>query len=284
MQRTTIGWCTHTVNPIRARQLSTGKRGHYCEKISKGCTHCYSSGMQPRLFGMPEFQTQRADTTIEVFLYLPALDAVRRRRKPARIFWCDMSDLFGAWVQEDWIAQCFAVMAATPHHTHLILTKRPERMQAWVAAHYPTPLPHVWLGTSVEDQQAADTRIPWLLKTPAGVRFLSVEPLLGPVRLDRLGPWKEPGVACLREVYPLAGLMAIPDSDWDVGRIGWVIVGGESGRIRRPMDLPWLTTVAADCDAARVPLYVKQDGALRPGQQGRIPDALWHRKEFPLPV
>ena len=137
-------------------------------------------------------------------------------------------------------------------HTHLILTKRPERMQAWVSVHYPVPLPHIFLGTSVEDQQTADTRIPWLIQTPAGERFLSVEPLLGPVKLDLTG-------------------------------IGWVIVGAESGPKRRPMDLAWLEAIAAQCDAEYIPLYVKQDGALRPGQQGRIPDALWDRKEFPLP-
>jgi protein gp37 len=283
MAQTTIGWCDHSINPIRARQTSTGKVGHYCEKISKGCTNCYSSQMQPRLFGLPEFQAQRSESTIELFLHEPALVEVRRRRKPTRYFWCDMTDLFGAWVRDDWIAQCFAVMAATSHHIHLVLTKRPERMYAWVKAHYPTPLPHVFLGTSVEDQPAADTRIPGLLKTPASVRFLSVEPLLGPVRLDRLGPWKEPGFACLREVYPLAGLMALPDSDWHVGRIGWVIVGGESGSKCRRMDLAWLEAIAAQCDAEGVPLYVKQASALRPGQQGRIPDALWSRKEFPLP-
>jgi protein gp37 len=145
---------------------------------------------------MPEFQTQRADATREVFLHLPALDAVRRRRKPARIFWCDMTDLFGAWVRDDWIAQCVAVMAATPQHVHLVLTKRPTRLRAWMVAHYPTPLPNVWLGVSVEDQRAADARIPWLMQTPATVRFLSVEPLLSPVRLDRLALWAEPGL-CL---------------------------------------------------------------------------------------
>ena len=284
MQKTTIGWCTHTVNPIRARQRSTGRVGHYCEKISDGCKHCYSSAMQPRLFKLPEFQFQRADADIEVFLHLPELDAVRRRRTPAWIFWCDMSDLFGVWVREEWIAQCFAVMAATPQHTHLVLTKRPERMHAWVKAHYPTPLPNVCLGTSVEDQRAADTRIPWLMQTPAALRFLSVEPLLASVCLDRLGSWQEPGFACPREVYPLVGLMAIPDSDWHVGRIDWVIVGGESGPDRRPMDLECLEAVGTACDAEGVPLYIKQDTALRPGQQGRIPDGLWSRKEFPLPL
>jgi protein gp37 len=151
MGKTTIGWCDHSTNPIRARKRSTSKVGHYCEKISDGCKHCYSSAMQPRLFGMPEFQAQRADADIELFLHPPALEEVRRRRKPTRYFWCDMSDLFGAWVREEWIAQCFAVMAATPQHIHLVLTKRPERMSAWVKTHYPTPLPHVWLGTSVED-------------------------------------------------------------------------------------------------------------------------------------
>src|SRR5262245_2897551 len=134
-------------------------------------------------------------------------------------------------------------------------------MYAWVRTYAPTPLPSIWLGTSVEHQEAADTRIPWLLKTPAAHRFLSVEPLLGPVRLDKLGPWQEPGCACPREVYPFAGLMAIPDSDWDVGSISWVIVGGESGAKRRTMDLTWLEALVVQCAEAGVPLYIKQDSA-----------------------
>jgi len=148
------------------------------------------------------------------------------------------------------------------------------------ATAWPWPLPNVWLGTSVENQATADERIPWLLKTPAALRFVSVEPLLAPLQLEKLGPWHEPGMACPREVYPLAGLMAIPDSDWDVGRIGWAIIGGESGPGFRPMELAWLTDLIDQCRAAHVPVWVKQDAARRPGQQGRIPDE-YFLHEFP---
>lgn len=123
--KTSIEWCTHSLNPIRL-----GK-GHYCEKISPGCKLCYASRLQFR-FGNPEFQDQRGDTS-SVYLNEGTLREPLRMRKPARIFWNDMSDLFGDWVPDDWIDRHFAVMALTPQHTHLVLTKRAKRMREYFA-------------------------------------------------------------------------------------------------------------------------------------------------------
>ncbi len=156
---------------------------------------------------------------VEVYLDEKVLYSLLKRRKPAKVFWCDMSDLFGKWVRREWIDKCFAVMALTPHLTHQILTKRTaemaeyfsdkerliqsidaalysvpggkEKMNEWFYDALPDwtcatgwPLPNVWLGTSVEDQPRADERIPHLLRCPAAVRFLSCEPLLGEIELS----------------------------------------------------------------------------------------------------
>src|SRR5262245_40444774 len=135
MPKTSIQWTDFSTNPIRY-----GK-GHYCQKISPGCAHCYASRLQPR-FGNPEFGGAGGRAPIALtngvtnhdLLWLDpqALAAVLRRRKPTRYFWCDMSDLFGAWVPDEFIDRCFAVMALTRRHTHQILTKRPERMAAYL--------------------------------------------------------------------------------------------------------------------------------------------------------
>jgi len=216
MSATAIQWTDHSQNPIRAK-LKSGAIGHYCEKISSGCANCYASKMQAR-FKMPSFPgAGKRDEDVEIFFDDEKLHEVLRRRKPTKYFWCDMSDMFGSWVPDEWIDKCFATMALTPQHTHQVLTKRPERMaeytrssdvgqrifeaanalcdrtgfsdgwKRWNSGGEHTavwPLPNVWLGTSVEDQKSADGRIPHLLRCQAAVRFLSCEPLLGAIDLS----------------------------------------------------------------------------------------------------
>lgn len=107
----------HSVNPIRFRNIETGKVGHFCEKISAGCKNCYSSTMQkPYLSGL-EFIAENRDKG-ELFLDDAALESVLRRRKPTGYFWCDMTDMFGAWVPDEWIDRCLDVMTMTPRHRH----------------------------------------------------------------------------------------------------------------------------------------------------------------------
>src|SRR5262245_53283923 len=130
MAETSIEWTDHSINPIRAR--TADGVGHYCQKVSPGCANCYASRLQPR-FGMPEFKgTGDPPGDRERFLDESKLAEVLRRKKPTRYFWCDMTDLFGAWVPDEWIDECFSVMGATPQHTHQVLTKRPERMLAYM--------------------------------------------------------------------------------------------------------------------------------------------------------
>ena len=224
------------------------------------------------------------------------LDLPLRWRTPSRIFVNSMSDLFHDLVPYEFLDRVFLTMALARHHQFLVLTKRPERMRAYLtdpatlgrlalllaeaaqrtgmelrAEHVDDGLDgvrlrNVWLGVSVENQHWADVRLPYLLDTPAAVRFLSVEPLLGPVEFSDMGnraDWHE------RFGQPaLAG-------------IDWIIVGGESGPDRREMDPAWLASIAAQADAAGAALFVKQDSGPRSGLQGRIPDALWARKEYP---
>lgn len=135
--------------------------------------------------------------------------------------------------------------------------------RAWLATPPGWPLPNVGLGVSVENQAELDRRIPDLLATPAAWRFISAEPLLGPLDLD-------PYLNDLSDGCRLA-----PHG------INWVVVGAESGPKRRRCEVEWIEDIVRQCDAARVHVFVKQDSALRPGQQGRIPDDLWARKEVP---
>lgn len=313
-----IEWTERSVNPIRARGPN-GKSGHYCVKCSPGCKNCYSSDFQPRL-GLPVFQEQAKDPP-ELYLDPKTLAEVLKRKAPTTWFWCSMTDLFGEWVPDEWIAACFGVMAATPHHTHQVLTKRPERAAKWfewyaertkdaapaglavvyasqwlgrsftefmpdLVAQWPCwPLPNVWLGTSVENQRYADERIPHLLRCPAAVRFLSCEPLLGPLDLGR---WIAPRTFCgcgaehdgdidhpcnecgdpanglittWGEEAALAERNGRTDGETQGGApIGWCIVGGESGRGARDFELAWARSLRDQCEATGTAFFCKQLG------------------------
>ncbi len=205
-----------------------------------------------------------------------ALDVPFGWKSPRRVFVNSMSDLFHPKVPFEFIDRVFAVMAMCPRHTFQVLTKRPERMADYFARpwavtsesasviyyekfardHGPPPwpsglsmwpVPNVWLGTSCEDQAAADERIPHLLRCPAAVRFLSCEPLIGPVDLSA---FFSPGFCggSDREYVYNAG-------------IGWVIIGGESGTDARPCSINWINSIESQCLLAGVPLFVKQLGS-----------------------
>jgi protein gp37 len=172
-----------------------------------------------------------------------------RVRRPTCYFVDSMADLFHEDVSFDFLDGVFNTMGRATQHRFLILTKRPERMREYVSIFYgdrdtlEDPWPNIWLGTSVEDQASADKRIPELLATPAAVRFLSCEPLLGPVVLK---PQLVPG-----------GWPVPPEPRG----IQWVIVGGESGSRARPMDLAWARSLRDQCAAAGVSFFMKQMGS-----------------------
>jgi protein gp37 len=269
--RSNIEWTDASWNPIRCRNIKTGAVGHYCQMVSPGCANCYASTMQKR-FRMPKFKGEREiDGDLEVFLDEEVLRKPLSWRKPRKVFVCSMSDLFGSWVPDGWIDAVFAVMALAKQHTFQVLTKRAERMRWYMApgaggcgptGHIvqmagekaaqdfyggPWPLPNVWLGVSVEDQQRADERIPWLLKTPAAVRFLSCEPLLGPIDLPLcFHSSDDPNQTDHSQCAP------IPD---------WVICGGESGPGARPCHVEWISSIVGQCQSAGVACFVKQLGS-----------------------
>jgi protein gp37 len=267
-----IEWTDTTWNPVRG-----------CTKVSEGCDNCYAEAIENRWNGPGSFATVR--------LVRQALDAPLRWREPRMVFVNSMGDLFHDAVPDDFVIEVFTRMWWAPRHTFQVLTKRHARMAALLPrieerlrgieadlalVDAPTtltwPLPNVWLGVSVETQRWADIRIPALVRTPAAVRFLSVEPLLGPVDLSRwLGvEWMESfqGWGAKRHWRPW--LLASPADRGGPGTgVGWVIAGGESGRGARPPHPHWLRTLRDQCQAAGVPFFFKQWGQWTPNLSGR---------------
>lgn len=299
---TKIEWTDATWNPI------TG-----CSVVSPGCINCYAMKLAgTRLKNHPSREGLTRDTkagpvwTGEVRFNPQWLDEPLRWKKPRMIFVCAHGDLFAEGVPDEWIDQVFAVMSQAQQHTFQVLTKRPERMRSYLTrpqlehhlvsalvqlppafplpepGRWPhLPLPNVWLGVSVEDQKRADQRIPVLLETPAAVRWISAEPLLGLVDLTRLDQpnggfgaywinalkagesgWFADEAATIRtEADPLAfsGLQCLD----------WIVAGGESGPGARPMHPDWARSLRDQCAAVGVPFLFKQWGEWAADEIGR---------------
>jgi protein gp37 len=241
---TCIEWTDTTWNPV------TG-----CTKVSPGCDHCYAEKITERFHGTGSFAT--------ITLHPDRLDTPLQWRTPRRVFVNSMSDLFHPHVPDEFLARVFAGMAATPQHTYQILTKRHARMRSLLSRGDLAgwPLPHVWLGVSVEDQKRAELRIPALIQTPAAVRFLSCEPLLGPVDLS---PWLGSRHQCPGELMPPGSVPARARTvDCCTNpALDWVIIGGESGPGARPMHPDWARALLDQCQAAGVAVFVKQLGSV----------------------
>jgi protein gp37 len=259
-----IQWTDATWNP------TTG-----CTKVSPGCANCYIERTPAFRIAGRKFVKGATDLR----LHKDRLKQPLHWNNPRRVFVNSLSDLFHDDVPNSFIDQVFAVMALAPKHTFQVLTKRPDRMRAyvtsrngycsgvWFAAEklkaspprehwyhaartFDWPLPNVWLGVSVENQHFADERIPLLLETPAAVRFISAEPLLGPVDLTH-------GVStpyCVVKDRHSA-------ESCDIRRLDWVIVGGESGHGARSFDPTWARLILNQCHRAGVPVFVKQLGS-----------------------
>lgn len=224
--KTGIEWTDATWNPV------TG-----CDKISQGCKNCYAEVMAKRLqaMGQANYRNGFAVTLQPHMLELPL-----RWRRRRRIFVNSMSDLFHDQVPLDYIKQVFDVMARAEWHTFQVLTKRAQRL-AELAPYLPWT-PNIWMGVSVEDYRVLD-RVGHLLRVPAAVRFLSCEPLIGP----------------LTNILTDDGLARL-----DLEGIHWVIAGGESGPRARPMQPDWVRTLRDECVAQRVPFFFKQWGEFAP--------------------
>ena len=301
-EQTNISWTDSTWNPWRG-----------CTKVSAGCANCYAETMsrrnpavlgvwgpgKPRVRAVPStFNAPLAwnkkpwvcdgcgeATNIEQAHW--CVDKIRAGQDLCfhrrRVFSLSLGDWLDPEVPVEWLADMLDVIRRCPELDFQLLTKRPEFWKARIVAaiqwrqfhdkeldgsyhmlkswleHIPPP--NIWLGVTCENQEAADRRIPELLRIPAKVRFLSVEPLLEPVQLRLSGG-------------PL-------DSTCRRGMIDWVIVGGESGGNRRDCGVDAIVSVAEQCRAAGVPVFVKQSAGQRSGMQGRIPDNIWNLKQFP---
>lgn len=274
MGETAIEWTDFSWNPIRAKNRKTGVIGWHCTHVSDGCRICYAEGFNKRLGTGLEYKPGH-EAAISIFLDPVMVEKPLHWKKPRKIFVCSMTDLFADFVKADWIRAMFDVMVRTPHHTYQVLTKRPARMFDQMHEMWDVPPPNVWLGVSVEDQAAADDRIPLLLRTPAAKRFLSCEPLLGPMDIS---PWlwgrsgDEVCSDCPKDADCICGMqtrrtMALPTIDW-------VICGGESGKGARPMHPDGPRQLRDQCKSAAVPFFFKQWGEHEPaefdsaGQQG----------------
>jgi protein gp37 len=229
-EKSQIEWTEATWNPVRG-----------CSKISPGCKHCYAETFSERFRGVPGHPFEQG---FDLRTVPSALDLPLKWRKGRFVFVNSMSDLFHEGVDDSYIRQVFDVMSQASQHQFQVLTKRAERMLEFCAQH-PVP-PNAWMGVSVESA-AYRSRISVLRRVPAKVRFLSLEPLLGPV--GRLG---------------LKG-------------IHWVIVGGESGAGARPMLAEWVRDIRHQCVEAGVPFFFKQWGGVHKSRAGRVLDGrIWN--------
>ena len=287
--KTGIEWTDTTWNPVRG-----------CSRVSEGCRHCYAEQQAARIIRMGKGKPTPYDGLVKtvggearwtgvVRMVEDRLADPLKWRKPRRIFANSMSDLFHEELDDEQIDRVFAVMLLAPRHTFQVLTKRAARMRAYFAdpdlyervlhaadefrRRWPrlngigiadpatSPARWIWLGVSVENQAAADERIPELLATPAAVRFLSCEPLLSPVDLWR---WlvEDARVTHAEEDAPdgaiVDGRLRV-GSEWTrIDRLHWVIAGCESGPGARPCDAAWLRSLRDQCAAASVAFFLKQ--------------------------
>lgn len=315
-QRDGISWCDETWNLTRG-----------CQRVSEGCRNCWAMKQANRMKGKrrkpgPYHDLVRLSDEGPVWTgrarFVPeALEHPLRWRKPRRIAVSLMGDLFHEDITNEQIAAVFGVIAATPNHTYLVLTKRPERMAEWFrwieSPKHATcggwavstsetcqcyvvngqglrldcfeqaeswPLANVWLGISAEDQRTLAKRLPHLLATPAVCRWVSLEPLLGPVQLDHVDTEFYARVDDYYVVDALTGRnrdMGRPCAD--VPHLDWVVAGGESGQRARGANVEWFRTLRQACSLHGIPFHLKQLGA-KPFTQPNGRDL--HQRPYPV--
>lgn len=256
-----IEWTDHTFNPWIG-----------CTKVSEGCKHCYAETLMDKRYGRVEWGPQGARVRTSAANWKKPLAWNRKAAaegKRARVFCASLADVFEDKPDQPemygWRAELFDMIELTPNLDWLLLTKRPENVMLMLPrewqrySEWGCPPKNFWIGTSVENQEQADKRIPELLNIPAAVRFLSMEPLLGPVSLDNgETSWLTCHGACTDESEDVCRSFEYTNKCFH--GIDWVIVGGESGAHARPMHPDWVRSIRDQCQAAGVPFFFKQWG------------------------
>jgi len=263
---TGIAWTDSTFNPWIG-----------CTKVGPGCDHCYAEALDKRHrwggsthwgAGVPRQRTS-IPYWKQPILWNKKAEA---SGKPWRVFCASLADVFDNEVPDQWRHDLYSLIEVTPAMTWLLLTKRignaakmlPRRPDWTPSNDGPGSFPNAWLGATIVNQDEADRDVPKLLAIPAAVRWISAEPLLGPVGLRPFMPFQV-------ETGPFR---------WKRG-LDWVVIGGESGSNYRPMDMEHARSLIAQCKAAGVPVFVKQDSGPRPGMQGRFTAEEWALKNYP---
>lgn len=296
MQRSSIEWTDFTANPIVYERKSDGKRVWACEKTSPGCKHCYAEALGKRYGKAAEFnaaEMAKLNVLVDEKQIRHILTATQIEKTPVeggKVFIGDMTDIFGDWVPFALLDVVFAAFALRPKLTGQFLTKRPDRARAYLSdtatgtpgidvctriayaaetlgydvtprsVRERWPLPNVWIGTSCENQEQADARIPELLQTPASIRFISAEPLLGPLNISR---WLKPTATAGRCVSIDGDWWHAPGScDGCAPALDWVIPGGESGGGARQSRVDWIRSLVRQCRSAGRAVFVKQLGSV----------------------
>lgn len=265
MAMTKIEWADRTINTV------TG-----CTPISPGCANCYAKRMAKRLAGRCGYPEGDGFAVTLHPEKLGEIEALAKVKKPQRFFVGSMTDLFHPEVPFEFLRRLWADMSNpfVKHHTFLILTKRPERMKeffSWMRAQefkVETYLSHVWVGVTAENQEQADKRIPILLQVPVSVRFVSVEPMLGPVNINRIDP---PGHDVI--IKPLDGMVYWLGGGREYPGLDWVICGGETGPGARLVHPNWVSSLRDQCQAAGTPFFFKQWGEWWPAGRHIVENA-----------
>jgi protein gp37 len=283
-----IAWTDWTLQLVRFRSKTTGRAMNWCQKISPGCASCYAERITRRFHGREHSYTPAGRELVEPYLDRAALRELVTTRRRGMCFVEDMSDLFGEWVPDEWLDECFAAFALSPL-TIQILTKRADRMRAYLTdpevlhvlnrkvaqlagsvvagerVSRSKLLPNVWLGVSVEGRDQL-VRLDHLRETPAAVRFASIEPLLED--LGDIGPYLTcatcHGTGWFGGGSDLEGESVDDGEQCECRRepaIQWAIIGGESGPQARPCDVAWVRSLRDQCRAAGVACFVKQLGS-----------------------
>lgn len=290
--KTKIEWTDRSWNPVRG-----------CSRVSAGCENCYAervahrfNGLGQPYEGLTRMVNGRPTWNGKITLAEHLLAAPLKWRKPSRIFVNSMSDLFHSGVPDGYIHRVFAIMALCPQHQFQVLTKRPERMKKLLSRHdaplfiwremnsimnapqitaltgwhsaagMKWPLPNVWMGVSVEDQATAEQRIPHLLETPADVRWVSAEPLLGPVDLESVCVRRDKSGEEYQNCLSLEEWSDFPSSEQVRNSVGggalidWVVAGGESGPGSRPAHPDWFRSLRDQCARSGTRFFFKQQG------------------------